>query len=167
MVVIVLVILLLEELMLVNFCVGTGDADNDRDFEIKRYKYNLRLLNEDKPNSVDRDQRRYEVRTRAGHKFEMRDVGWAQANGGLSVCEPIKDCKSRQDEYDEPRPNTRGKNSVFSKPVIDTVTGEYFNCVSEVVKNRGMNRSNLCGYLNGTVTNPTNLIFADPRSIPI
>ena len=89
----------------------TGDADNDRDFEIKRYKYNLRLLNEDKPNSVDRDQRRYEVRTRAGHKFEMRDVGWAQANGGLSVCEPIKDCKSRQDEYDEPRTLSKWENS--------------------------------------------------------
>lgn len=80
-----------------------GDADKDRDFEIKRYKYLTRLLNEDKPNSADRDQRRYEIRTRAGHKFEMRDVGYAQKGGGLNVCTPVTDAKSRQDEYDTPR----------------------------------------------------------------
>jgi len=81
----------------------TGDADKDRDFEVSRYKYLTKLLNENQPNSDSQDQRRYEVRTRAGHKFEMRDVGWAQANGGLSVCEKIKNAKCRKDEYGEPR----------------------------------------------------------------
>jgi hypothetical protein len=80
-----------------------GDFDEDRSFEIKRYKYFLRLLNEDEPNSEARDQRRYEIRTRAGHKFEMRDVGWAQKGGGRSGCEDAGETKSRPDEYDEPR----------------------------------------------------------------
>lgn len=80
-----------------------GDFDKDRDFEVDRYKYNLKLFNENKPNSEDQDQRRYEIRTRAGHKFEMRDVGWAQMDGGMSGCEKIPKTKSRQGEYGEPR----------------------------------------------------------------
>jgi hypothetical protein len=80
-----------------------GDFDEDRPFEIKRYKYLLRLLNEDQPKSEERDQRRYEIRTRVGHKFEMRDVGWAQKGGGRSGCDDAGETKSRPDEYDEPR----------------------------------------------------------------
>jgi hypothetical protein len=67
-----------------------GDFDKDHDWEIKRSKYLQRLFNEDKPK--DRDQRRFEIRTRYGHKLEMRDVGWGQVVGS-----------TRQDEYDDPR----------------------------------------------------------------
>jgi hypothetical protein len=78
-----------------------GDFDKDRPFEIQRYFGLTRLFNEGQPRSTD--QRRHEIRTRAGHKFEMRDVGWAQANGGLNGCEKISDAKSREGEYGEPR----------------------------------------------------------------
>ena len=61
-----------------------GDFNKDKDFETKRTKYLLKQLTEDSFES--RDQRRYEVKTRYGHKFEMRDVGWD---------------KSRATEYDD------------------------------------------------------------------
>jgi len=67
-----------------------GDFDKDHDFEVKRSKYLQRLFNEDKPK--DRDQRRLEIRTRYGHKFEMRDVGWGQMQEN-----------TRKDEYGNPR----------------------------------------------------------------
>jgi hypothetical protein len=72
----------------------------EREFEVDRYKYFTKLFNEDKPRSIkdntaETDQRRYEIRTRAGHLFEMRDVGWAQKNGGLSVSTKIENVKSR------------------------------------------------------------------------
>lgn len=78
-----------------------GDFDKDRPFEIERYFYFNRLFNEDKPEETD--QRRFEIRTRAGHKFEMRDVGWAQMGGGRSGCDDAGKTKSRPGEYDEPR----------------------------------------------------------------
>jgi len=52
----------------------SGDSDEDARFEIDRAKYLQRLAAEDKPNNLD--QRRIELRSRAGHKFEMRDVGF-------------------------------------------------------------------------------------------
>lgn len=88
-----------------------GKFDEDHEFEIKRYKYLTKLFNENEPNSEDRDQRRYEIRTRAGHKFEMRDVGWAQDGGGRSGCEDIGPTKSREDEYDTPRILSKWKKS--------------------------------------------------------
>jgi hypothetical protein len=88
----------------------TGKFDEDRDFEVERYKFITRLFNEDQPNSIKRDQRRFEVRTRAGHKFEMRDVGWAQAGGGRSVCEDVGQTKSR-DDYGGKRTLSRWKDS--------------------------------------------------------
>ena len=82
----------------------TGDFVEDREFEIKRSFYLQKLANEDNPSpSEDGDQRRYEVRTRAGHKFEMRDGGWAQQGGGRSGCEEVLKSKSREGEYDDPR----------------------------------------------------------------
>lgn len=79
-----------------------GDFDKDRDWEVKRYFYLTKLFNEGEPK--DTDQRRYEIRTRAGHKLEMRDVGWAQKDGGLEKGETQQDCKNRKGEYDdEPR----------------------------------------------------------------
>lgn len=52
----------------------SGDAELDSRFEIDRYKYLQRLISED--SNTGNDQRRIELRTRAGHKFEMRDTGW-------------------------------------------------------------------------------------------
>jgi len=52
----------------------TGDPDKDAKFEADRYKYIQRLISEDK--SKDNDERRIEFCTRAGHKIELRDVGW-------------------------------------------------------------------------------------------
>ena len=75
-----------------------GEGIEEHQFEIDRYKYFVKLLNENKPNSKDRDQRRYEVRTRAGHKFEMRDVGYAQRGGAISGKEKVSNAKSRKEE---------------------------------------------------------------------
>lgn len=57
-----------------------GDFNKDSSFEIDRQKYLLRFFNEDAPSG--RDQRRVELRTRYGHKFEMRDVGWTKNRPG-------------------------------------------------------------------------------------
>jgi len=87
-----------------------GDFDKDRPFEVKRYKYLTRLFNEDVPVSEDGDQRRYEIRTRAGHKFEMRDVGWAQKGGAMSGCDSVGG-RSRDGEYGEPRVLSKWDNT--------------------------------------------------------
>lgn len=55
----------------------SGDFDQDHELEKKREFNLIKTLNENDP-SNDRDQRRIEFRTSYGHKFEMRDVGWAQ-----------------------------------------------------------------------------------------
>lgn len=80
----------------------TGDFVQDNDFEVARWKYLQKLINEGHPNSSDGsspvpggDQRRFYAGTRYGNRFEMRDVGWAQAG-------PIPS-KSRPGEYGEPR----------------------------------------------------------------
>ncbi len=57
-----------------------GDFNKDQSFEISRQKYLQRFFNEDVPSG--RDQRRAEIRTRYGHKFEMRDVGWTKNRPG-------------------------------------------------------------------------------------
>jgi len=54
-----------------------GDFDEDEEFEIKRWKYLQKQLAEEDPEEVD--QRRMEMRTRFGHKFELRDVGWKKS----------------------------------------------------------------------------------------
>jgi len=61
-----------------------GDFEKDEDFEIKRVKYIQKMFSENETDGVD--QRRMEMRTRFGHKFEMRDVGWK---------------KSRPEEFDQ------------------------------------------------------------------
>jgi hypothetical protein len=57
-----------------------GDFDKDESFEIDRQKYMTAFLNEGAPSG--RDQRRVEFRSRYGHKFEMRDVGWKKSRPG-------------------------------------------------------------------------------------
>lgn len=57
-----------------------GDFEQDKGFEQARYQYLLKYYNEQEPK--DRDQRRIDIRTRAGHKFELRDVGWDKSRSG-------------------------------------------------------------------------------------
>jgi hypothetical protein len=57
-----------------------GDHSSDESFEIARHKYLLKFFNEGEPKG--RDQRRVEIRTRYGHKIEMRDVGWSKNRPG-------------------------------------------------------------------------------------
>lgn len=70
----------------------SGSHKDDRAFEIARWRYLQRLLNEDKP--AGGDQRQHLDITRAGHRFEMRDTGWAQPGPFAS--------KSRAGEYGDP-----------------------------------------------------------------
>jgi len=51
-----------------------GDWDKDKEKERTRSKYYTKHFTEQA--SKDRDQRRIEFRTRCGHVYEMRDVGW-------------------------------------------------------------------------------------------
>lgn len=57
-----------------------GDFDKDASYEIARQKYLVDFFNEGAPS--DRDQRRMEMRSRYGHKLEMRDVGWNKGRPG-------------------------------------------------------------------------------------
>ena len=57
-----------------------GDHNEDESFEIARRKYLVKFFNEDAPK--DRDQRRIELRSRYGHKLELRDVGWKKNRPG-------------------------------------------------------------------------------------
>lgn len=57
-----------------------GDFNDDESFEITRQQYLTRWFNEGKPSG--RDQRRMEMRSRYGHKLEMRDVGWKKTRPG-------------------------------------------------------------------------------------
>jgi hypothetical protein len=57
-----------------------GDFEQDKGFEQSRYQYLLKYYNEQMPK--DRDQRRIDIRTRLGHKFELRDVGWDKSRSG-------------------------------------------------------------------------------------
>lgn len=57
-----------------------GDYNSDEQFEIDRFHYMLKSFNEQE--AKERDQRRIEMRTRAGHQFEMRDVGWDMSREG-------------------------------------------------------------------------------------
>lgn len=61
-----------------------GDVDKDEKFETKRWKYIQKLINEGVPDSTDKfgDQRRTEIKTRAGHRWEQRDVGWKKPRKG-------------------------------------------------------------------------------------
>jgi len=75
----------------------TGDVKQDYDYEHKRWLYLQSLVNENNPSTTkaDTDQRRIMLVTRYGHKFEMRDVGYAQEG-------PI-DNKARKGEVGEGR----------------------------------------------------------------
>lgn len=68
-----------------------GDEKLDKEFEIARWKYLQRLINEDKVNG---DSRRILAMSRYGSRFEIRDTGWAQHG-------PIPS-QSRPGEYGQP-----------------------------------------------------------------
>lgn len=74
-----------------------GDHKQDEDFEIARWNYLRSLLNEGQ--SSEHDQRHILLWTRYGHKFEMRDTGWAQlGDPERGTFESL----SRQGEYGDP-----------------------------------------------------------------
>jgi hypothetical protein len=72
-----------------------GDPKKDDAFERRRWLYMQRLINEDKPFTMQNDkpadnadQRRITTLTRYGHRFECRDVGWAQMGPVRSYTRP-------------------------------------------------------------------------------
>jgi hypothetical protein len=75
----------------------TGRANDDEQFETKRWQYLQKVLNEGQPKTSDgrHDARRFGVTTRYGSRIEARDTGWAQEG-------PIAS-KSRDGEWTEPR----------------------------------------------------------------
>lgn len=89
----------------------SGDFSKDREFEINRWLYNQKLVNEDRPvswgkgnqqvdyNSDFGDTRRIEMLTRYGHKIEMRDVGWAQPGVFDEKHKYTRSSKSRLGEF--------------------------------------------------------------------
>ena len=87
-----------------------GDHEKDHEKEKKRINNLKKLLNEDEPKSEERDQRRVELRTDYGHKFEMRDVGWA-SDGGYAAKSGKIQSKSRADDLFE----KENKKSEFDK----------------------------------------------------
>ena len=72
-----------------------GDADKDESWEIARWKYLQKLINEDATQGAD--QRRMMMWTRYGHKLEMRDVGWNKTRDG-EYGDPRKISDSTKDE---------------------------------------------------------------------
>lgn len=75
-----------------------GDFDADSSFEEDRIKYFIRYLNEDRPK--DWDQRRLDYRTRAGHKMELRDVGWEKSRSGeYQDAKQIADSMGRDERW--------------------------------------------------------------------
>jgi len=58
----------------------TGDFDQDAQFEVDRWLYIQKLINEDAPSG--KDQRRLMLMSRLGHKLEFRDVGWNRTRDG-------------------------------------------------------------------------------------
>ena len=73
-----------------------GDFPKDEQWEIDRWKYIQKLLNEDEPKNTD--QRRYMVLTRYGHFQELRDVGWKKTRVGEFSGERRTISKSDKDE---------------------------------------------------------------------
>jgi len=106
----------------------TGDVAKDETFEINRWKYLQRLVNEDVPNSaaVNGDQRRILTMTRYGHRIECRDVGWAQVG-------PIYS-KSRAGEYGEPRCLSLEQENDFRWIKIRTKGGMLFQAYDKGFK---------------------------------
>jgi len=75
-----------------------GDFDEDSDFEISRVKYFIRHFCEDQPK--DHDQRRIDIRTRCGHRMEMRDVGWEKTRQGeYGPTKTIADSKDKDERW--------------------------------------------------------------------
>ena len=73
----------------------TGDCDLDESWEIKRWLYLQRLINEDKPQGYD--QRRQTIQTRYGTKIELRDVGWNKTREGEYDDKPRKISETTDD----------------------------------------------------------------------
>ena len=96
-----------------------GDFASDREFEIDRWLYTQRLINEDRPvswgdgnkkadyNDKFGDQRRIEMLTRYGHKIEMRDVGWAMPGKFDAKHKWARPSRSRAGEFQKKEDDRR------------------------------------------------------------
>jgi len=93
-----------------------GDWEKDKEWEVKRWEYLRNLFHEGNPKG--KDQRRLQLFTRYGHKFEMRDVGWAQKG-------PIKSY-TRRGEYDDPRRISQEEKLDFRWIKLRTKAGMLF-----------------------------------------
>jgi len=79
-----------------------GDHEEDYNKKKEREDKIIRLLNEDEPKGTERDQRRMEWRTSYGHKFELRDVGWAQIEPeSKSRADDLFEEENHQSEFDK------------------------------------------------------------------
>jgi len=98
----------------------TGDTSKDEEFETKRWLFLQRLLNDNVPRASDKDgdQRKQMMLTRYGHRFEMRDVGWAQQG-------PIAS-KSREGEYGPSRTLSKEAESDYRWIKMRTKGGMLF-----------------------------------------
>ncbi len=97
-----------------------GDFKEDEKFEIKRWLYLQKLLNDNVPKaeSDGGDQRKILLQSRYGTKLEIRDVGWAQKGPIMS--------KSRLDEYEQPRILSKEENADYRWFKIRTKGGMLF-----------------------------------------
>lgn len=97
----------------------SGDFKLDREYEVNRWLYNQKLINEDRPVSWGKgardvdwnadfgDTRRIEMLTRYGHKIEMRDVGWAQPGEFDAQHKFARSSKSRLGEFSKKESDRR------------------------------------------------------------
>ena len=97
-----------------------GNADEDEDFEKKRWLFLQRLLNDNAPRASDEngDQRKQLMMTRYGHRIEMRDVGWAQLG-------PVQS-KSREGEFGPARYLSKERQNDYRWIKIRTKGGMLF-----------------------------------------
>lgn len=100
----------------------TGDFKEDEKFEMKRWLFLQKLLNDGKPKAdqKDGDQRKQILLSRYGHRIEIRDVGWAQKG-------PIES-KSRQGEFGPARILSKEEKNDYRWIKIRTKGGMLFQC---------------------------------------
>ena len=125
----------------------TGDAISDEKFETQRWLFLQRMLNDNvnKASKKNGDQRKQLMLTRYGHKFELRDVGWAQTG-------PLPS-KSRRGEFGPPAILSKEATNDYRWIKIRTKGGMLFQAYD-----KGFNPQ------SDTFIKRTNLEDAGPKS---
>ena len=97
-----------------------------------------------------------------GKKFseEVRRKMSEGSKGMKHSEETIKKLSENKKGSKNPMYGVKGADNPNSKLVLDLSTGIYYYCVSEAAEAIGTYSSKLRGYLNGRVTNKTNLVYA-------